>query len=126
MFLNLRVGEQKSRILAVRFPMKTGGIDSRDCLSHDNARCALEFCWGLSSAPLPLRPPKRPIRRPTRVPFLAGVPGLALIHNLHVQIERLNYDVAGDTLSGAYGVYSPTYKFEASHHLSPTREILIR
>ncbi len=40
---------------------------------------------------------------------------LALAHNLHVQIEHLNYSIAGDALSGAYGVYSPTYSFGASH-----------
>jgi len=40
---------------------------------------------------------------------------LALSHNLHLRIEHLQYDIAGDMLSGAYGVYSPTYTFNASH-----------
>jgi outer membrane protein len=40
---------------------------------------------------------------------------LALRHNLHLQIEHLTFDIAGDALSSAYGVYSPTYKFDATH-----------
>ncbi len=40
---------------------------------------------------------------------------LALSHNLHLRIEHLNFDIAGDALSSAYGVYSPTYTFNASH-----------
>jgi outer membrane protein len=40
---------------------------------------------------------------------------LALSHNLHLRIEHLNFEIAGDALSSAYGVYSPTYKFDASH-----------
>jgi len=39
---------------------------------------------------------------------------LALSHNLHLQIEHLTYAMAGDSLSSAYGVYSPNYKFEAT------------
>jgi outer membrane protein TolC len=40
---------------------------------------------------------------------------LALSHNLHLRIEHLTFEIAGDALSSAYGVYSPTYKFDASH-----------
>jgi outer membrane protein TolC len=40
---------------------------------------------------------------------------LALGHNLHLRIEHLTFDIAGDALSSAYGVYSPVYKFDASH-----------
>ncbi len=40
---------------------------------------------------------------------------LALSHNLHLRIEHLTFDIAGDALSSAYGVYSPIYKFDASH-----------
>jgi outer membrane protein TolC len=52
----------------------------------------------------------------TRALSLRECLDLALTHNLHVQIEHLSYDIAGDMLSGSYGVYSPTYSFEASHH----------
>jgi outer membrane protein TolC len=40
---------------------------------------------------------------------------LAISHNLHLQIEHLTFAIAGDALSSAYGVYSPTYTFDATH-----------
>jgi outer membrane protein len=39
---------------------------------------------------------------------------LALSHNLHLRIEHLTFEIAGDALSSAYGVYSPTYTFGAA------------
>ncbi len=45
---------------------------------------------------------------------------LALSHNLHLEIQHLTYSIAGDALSSAYGVYSPTYTFEASHSFEST------
>ena len=40
---------------------------------------------------------------------------LALSHNLTLQIQHLTFAIANDSLSSAYGVYSPIYSFEASH-----------
>jgi outer membrane protein len=40
---------------------------------------------------------------------------LALSHNLHLRIEHLTYEIADDALRSAYGVYSPTYQFGATH-----------
>ena len=40
---------------------------------------------------------------------------LALSRNLDLRIVRLQADMAGDMLSGAYGVYSPNFTFDAKH-----------
>jgi outer membrane protein TolC len=40
---------------------------------------------------------------------------LALSRNLDIQIQHLNADVAGFSLTGAYGVYVPTLSFRAEH-----------
>jgi outer membrane protein TolC len=45
---------------------------------------------------------------------------MALTHNLHVQIEHLTLGIAGDALSSAYGVYSPSYSFGATHSYEAT------
>ncbi len=45
---------------------------------------------------------------------------MALSHNLHLEIQHLTLAIAGDALSGAYGVYSPVYSFYASHRFDST------
>lgn len=40
---------------------------------------------------------------------------LALNRNLDLRIEHLQVEMAGDELSGAYGVYSPNLAFDAKH-----------
>lgn len=40
---------------------------------------------------------------------------LALSQNLDLRIEHLAVEVSGDTLSSAYGVYSPNFTFDATH-----------
>jgi outer membrane protein len=51
----------------------------------------------------------------TRPVSLAQCIELAVSRNLDVQIEHLAADMAGDNLSGAYGVYIPVFSFGASH-----------
>jgi len=41
---------------------------------------------------------------------------LALSRNLDLQIEHLTTDIAGYSLNGAYGVYSPLFAFRAQHN----------
>src|ERR1039458_5645629 len=41
---------------------------------------------------------------------------LALSRNLSLRIEHLTTAIAGDELSSAYGVYVPTFSFEATQH----------
>jgi len=71
---------------------------------------ALACCAALtafSQSPQPLTN-SRPVS-------LAQCIELAVSRNLDVQIEHLAADMAGDNLSGAYGVYIPVFSFEASH-----------
>src|SRR5690349_9545556 len=41
---------------------------------------------------------------------------LALSRNLDLRIEHLTVDIAGYSLNGAYGVYSPLFIFRAQHN----------
>ncbi|HEV7923779.1 MAG TPA: TolC family protein, partial [Verrucomicrobiae bacterium] len=70
----------------------------------------LALCAAVAACAQTTNPPAK-----TRSLSMRDCLDLALSHNLHLRIEHLTFDIAGDALSSAYGVYSPTYTFEASH-----------
>jgi outer membrane protein len=77
---------------------------------HFRTLLTLTLCATAAASAQTTNPPAN-----TRFLSMRDCLDLALRHNLHLQIEHLTFEVAGDALSSAYGVYSPTYKFDASH-----------
>jgi outer membrane protein TolC len=71
---------------------------------------ALTLCASAAASAQTTNPPAN-----TRSLSMRNCLDLALSHNLHLQIQHLTFAIAGDALSSAYGVYSPTYTFEATH-----------